>query len=89
MPVGVASALQVAQTLAELLQAVDVARSTTGPAPLGLALIAPAITTFGTQPVLLTCALICFLAPAAAALAPTARHFTRAPGAQVNPRRQV
>ncbi|WP_406514621.1 MFS transporter [Streptomyces sp. NBC_00499] len=60
-----------------------------GLAPLGLALIAPAITTFGTQPVLLTCALICFLAPAAAALAPTARRFTRAPGAEVNPRHQV
>lgn len=48
-----------------------------GLAPLGLALIAPAVTTFGPTPVLLTCAALCFLAPAAATLAPGARHFSR------------
>jgi hypothetical protein len=52
-----------------------------GLAPLGLALIAPAITAFGSTPVLAVCAGLCFLAPAAAALAPGARHFSapRAP----------
>ncbi|WP_020579976.1 MFS transporter [Actinopolymorpha alba] len=50
-----------------------------GLAPVGLALIAPAINTFGTQAVLATCALICFLAPATAALTPSARHFSRQP----------
>ncbi|MFI0978602.1 MFS transporter [Streptomyces sp. NPDC021093] len=48
-----------------------------GLAPLGLALIAPAVTTFGPTPTLLTCAFLCFLAPAAATLAPGARHFSR------------
>ncbi|MDO0939103.1 MFS transporter [Streptomyces sp. DG2A-72] len=48
-----------------------------GLAPIGLALIAPAIDTFGAQAVLGTCALICFLAPAAAALAPGSRTFSR------------
>ncbi|WBB62492.1 MFS transporter [Streptomyces sp. WMMC500] len=48
-----------------------------GLAPVGLALIAPAIDAFGLRPVLGACALICFLAPAAAALTPTARNFTR------------
>ncbi|WP_285775058.1 MFS transporter [Microtetraspora sp. NBRC 13810] len=46
-----------------------------GLAPLGLALIAPAIGAFGAAPVLAACALTCFLAPALAALAPGARHF--------------
>ncbi|MFD6229348.1 MFS transporter [Streptomyces sp. NPDC060232] len=46
-----------------------------GLAPVGLALIAPAIHTFGATPVLGACAAACFLVPAAAALAPTARHF--------------
>lgn len=50
-----------------------------GLAPLGLALIAPAIDTFGARPVLLACAAACFLAPAAAALVPTARRFSRVP----------
>lgn len=56
-----------------------------GLAPVGLALIAPAIDAFGIQPVLALCAAACFLAPAAAALVPSARHFSRnaaaAPGA--------
>jgi MFS family permease len=49
-----------------------------GLAPLGLALIAPAIATFGVRPVLLACAVVCLAAPAAAALAPGARGFARA-----------
>ncbi|WP_267242075.1 MFS transporter [Streptomyces sp. PR69] len=52
-----------------------------GLAPVGLALIAPAIDAFGTGPVLAGCALICFLGPAAAALTPSARHFARTPAA--------
>lgn len=48
-----------------------------GLAPVGLALIAPAIDHFGAPVVLGGCAIICFLAPAAAALAPTARTFSR------------
>ncbi|MFE7582068.1 MFS transporter [Streptomyces gardneri] len=48
-----------------------------GLAPVGLALIAPAIDTFGVTPVLGVCAAACFLVPAAAALTPTARHFAR------------
>ncbi|WP_406402594.1 MFS transporter [Streptomyces sp. NBC_00879] len=52
-----------------------------GLAPVGLALIAPAIDAFGVTPVLAVCALACFLVPAAAALVPTARHFARTPGA--------
>ncbi|MFF0742704.1 MFS transporter [Streptomyces sp. NPDC004111] len=47
-----------------------------GLAPLGLALIAPALTAFGPTPVLAVCAALCFLAPAAASLAPGARHFS-------------
>ncbi|MFE3247667.1 MFS transporter [Streptomyces sp. NPDC059209] len=47
-----------------------------GLAPVGLALIAPAIETFGPRPVLTVCALICFAAPAAAALVPSARDFS-------------
>ncbi|MET9572329.1 MFS transporter [Streptomyces virginiae] len=50
-----------------------------GLAPVGLALIAPAIDTFGVTGVLGACAAACFLVPAAAALAPTARHFGRPP----------
>ena len=50
-----------------------------GLAPLGLALIAPAIDTFGPQPVLAVCALTCFAAPAVAALVPSTRHFSRRP----------
>ncbi|MFE5492683.1 MFS transporter [Streptomyces virginiae] len=50
-----------------------------GLAPVGLALIAPAIHAFGVTPVLGACAAACFLVPAAAALVPTARHFGRPP----------
>lgn len=55
-----------------------------GPAPLGLALVAPVIDTFGTRGVLAVCALTCFAAPAAAALVPTARHFSRRPASRAN-----
>ncbi|MFE9565749.1 MFS transporter [Streptomyces sp. NPDC006487] len=48
-----------------------------GLAPVGLALIAPAIDAFGVTPVLGVCAAACFLVPAAAAMVPTARHFAR------------
>ncbi|MFJ6797119.1 MFS transporter [Streptomyces sp. NPDC091268] len=48
-----------------------------GLAPVGLALIAPAIDAFGVTAVLGACAAACFLVPAAAALVPTARHFAR------------
>lgn len=48
-----------------------------GLAPVGLAFIAPAIDAFGLQPVLAVCALVCFLAPAAAALVPSGRGFAR------------
>nr|WP_155074045.1 MFS transporter [Streptomyces taklimakanensis] len=51
-----------------------------GLAPLGLVLIAPAIDAFGARQVLLGCALACFAAPAAAALVPGSRHFSRRPG---------
>ena len=47
-----------------------------GLAPVGLALIAPAIAEFGIQPVLATCAAACFLAPAVAALEPSTRTFS-------------
>ncbi|MFE6843546.1 MFS transporter [Streptomyces sp. NPDC057686] len=48
-----------------------------GLAPVGLALIAPAVDAFGVTAVLAVCAAACFLVPAAAALVPTARHFGR------------
>ncbi|CAM3363288.1 MFS transporter [Kibdelosporangium persicum] len=48
-----------------------------GLAPVGLALIAPAIDAFGVTAVLGTCAAVCFLAPAAAALVPTTKDFSR------------
>ncbi len=48
-----------------------------GLAPLGYALIAPAMAAFGVTTVLAVCAAVCFLAPAAAALVPSARHFAR------------
>ena len=52
-----------------------------GLAPVGLALIAPAIDHFGARPVLAVCALVCFAAPAAAALVPSTREFrTPSPG---------
>jgi hypothetical protein len=46
-----------------------------GLAPVGLALIAPAVDQFGVSTVLGACAVICFAAPAAAALVPSAREF--------------
>jgi MFS family permease len=46
-----------------------------GPAPVGLALIAPAIDHFGARPVLAVCAVVCFATPAAAALVPSTREF--------------
>lgn len=46
-----------------------------GLAPVGLALIAPAIDTFGLSAVLGACAVICFAAPAVACLVPSTRHF--------------
>ncbi|UQS24478.1 MFS transporter [Amycolatopsis thermalba] len=48
-----------------------------GLAPAGLALIAPAMAEFGPGPVLGACALVCLLAPAAAALVPGTRHFAQ------------
>ncbi|WP_084433859.1 MFS transporter [Kibdelosporangium aridum] len=48
-----------------------------GLAPVGLALIAPAIDAFGVTAVLGACAAVCFLAPAAAALVPSTRNFSR------------
>lgn len=48
-----------------------------GLAPVGLALIAPAIDAFGVTAVLAACAAACFLVPAAAMLVPTVRHFAR------------
>ncbi len=52
-----------------------------GLAPAGLALIAPAIETFGATPVLAVCAVSCFVVPAVACLVPTARGFTAKPQA--------
>jgi MFS family permease len=46
-----------------------------GLAPVGLALIGPAIEAFGVSAVLGACAAVCFLAPAAAALVPSSRNF--------------
>ncbi|MFI9007853.1 MFS transporter [Actinosynnema sp. NPDC053489] len=46
-----------------------------GLAPVGLAVIAPAIDGFGAGPVLAVCAVVCFAAPAAAALVPSSRDF--------------
>lgn len=51
-----------------------------GLAPVGLALVAPAIDVFGTTAVLATCALSCLLVPAAAALLPGTRSFSTRPG---------
>ncbi|WP_411711411.1 MFS transporter [Lentzea atacamensis] len=46
-----------------------------GLAPVGLAFIAPAVDQFGVSAVLGGCAVICFAAPAAAALVPSSRGF--------------
>lgn len=48
-----------------------------GLAPVGLILIAPAIDAFGASVVLGACAVVCFAAPAAAALVPGTRGFSR------------
>lgn len=48
-----------------------------GLAPLGLALIAPAIDTFGLQPTLLACSIACAIGPITAAMTPSSRHFAR------------
>jgi MFS family permease len=48
-----------------------------GLAPVGLALIAPAIDAYGTAAVLGVCAAVCFVVPAAAMLVPTTREFRR------------
>jgi MFS family permease len=53
-----------------------------GLAPVGLALIAPAIDAFGVTWVLGACAAVCFAVPAAAALVPSARGFTTGGGAR-------
>ncbi|MEH1098527.1 MFS transporter [Micromonospora sp. CPCC 205561] len=50
-----------------------------GLAPVGLALIAPAIDRFGAAAVLAACAVACFAAPAAAALVPSSRRFSVRP----------
>ncbi|XTZ14490.1 MFS transporter [Micromonospora echinospora] len=50
-----------------------------GLAPVGLALIAPAIAHFGAAAVLAACAVVCFAAPAAAALVPSSRQFSARP----------
>ncbi|WP_051043101.1 MFS transporter [Nocardiopsis xinjiangensis] len=47
-----------------------------GLAPVGLALIAPAADALGPEPVLAVCAVLCFTAPALAALAPGARTYS-------------
>lgn len=47
-----------------------------GLAPVGLALIAPAVAAAGAAPVLLVCAVTCFAAPAAAAFATGARRLS-------------
>jgi MFS family permease len=49
-----------------------------GLAPLGLALIAPAVEAYGVTAVLGACAVVSFAAPAVAALVPSARRFGRA-----------
>ncbi|MFJ6676660.1 MFS transporter [Actinosynnema sp. NPDC091369] len=46
-----------------------------GLAPVGLALIAPAVAAFGADAVLAVCAVVCFAAPAAAALVPSTKDF--------------
>ncbi|MEU0877316.1 MFS transporter [Lentzea sp. NPDC005914] len=46
-----------------------------GLAPVGLALIAPAVTAYGAGAVLIACSVICFAAPALAALVPSSRDF--------------
>nr|WP_241728451.1 MFS transporter [Nocardioides zeae] len=46
-----------------------------GLAPLGLALVAPAVDVLGMRAVLLGCAVACLVGPALAALVPGSRHF--------------
>jgi MFS family permease len=54
-----------------------------GLAPVGLALIAPAIAAFGATAVLVACTVTCFAAPALAALVPSSRDFGSRDGDQV------
>ncbi|MGW5787618.1 MFS transporter [Streptomyces sp. NPDC003757] len=56
-----------------------------GLAPVGLAVIAPAIDAFGARTVLAGCALVCFAAPAAAAFVPSARTFSRISARRASP----
>ncbi|MEU9645592.1 MFS transporter [Streptomyces sp. NPDC048188] len=56
-----------------------------GLAPVGLAVIAPAIDAFGARAVLAGCALVCFAAPAAAAFVPSARTFSRLSARRASP----
>ncbi|MFC7983666.1 MFS transporter [Streptomyces sp. NPDC057336] len=55
-----------------------------GLAPVGLAVIAPAIDAFGARAVLAGCAVVCFAAPAAAALVPSTRTFSHPPAGTAN-----
>ncbi|GLY17160.1 hypothetical protein Kisp01_41750 [Kineosporia sp. NBRC 101677] len=48
-----------------------------GLAPLGLALITPAIDSFGLRPVLFGAAVVCVAEPLAAACIPSSRRFSR------------
>ncbi|MGI5391521.1 MFS transporter [Streptomyces sp. CA-251251] len=59
-----------------------------GLAPVGLALIAPAIDAFGVTAVLTGCAVICFTAPAVAALVPSARTFSAGRGRDADAERR-
>ena len=52
-----------------------IASVSVGGRDVGLALIAPAISSFGAPVVLAACAVICFAAPALAALVPSSRDF--------------
>ncbi|MFE0787189.1 MFS transporter [Streptomyces mutabilis] len=58
-----------------------------GLAPVGLAVIAPAIDVFGATAVLAGCAVVCFAAPAAAALVPSTRTFSHPPATTTTERR--
>lgn len=47
-----------------------------GLAPLGLAIVAPLARTFGTEPVLVVCGVICLIAPALAAMVRSSRTYS-------------
>lgn len=55
-----------------------------GLAPVGLALVVPAVDAVGLQTVLLACAAVCLLAPAIAATVPTTRSFGEQPTVDPN-----